>query len=47
MEYDNINISNVEEIIAQIVKEKIEKLGLNGTVSFSMSLTISSAILPS
>ena len=26
MEYDNINISNVEDIIAQTVKAKIEKV---------------------
>ena len=26
MEYDNINISNVEDIIAQPVKEKLETL---------------------
>ncbi len=26
MEYDNINISNVEDIIAQTVKEKIENI---------------------
>ena len=26
MEYDNINISNVEDIIAQTVKAKIEKI---------------------
>jgi hypothetical protein len=26
MEYDNINISNIESIIAQTVKEKIENI---------------------
>ena len=26
MEYDNINISNIDEIIAQTVKEKIENI---------------------
>ena len=26
MEYDNINISNIEDIIEQTIKEKLEKL---------------------